>query len=107
MEFVLRGRLGTFEPNADVFVDDDGRQLVAVIDVAGADPESLRIAGAVMMVEGRLPTPTQEADPSASDSTSNTCTSAAGGARSCVCDTDLSCKRKSRPAISAGASHSR
>ncbi|MGB8520624.1 MAG: Hsp20/alpha crystallin family protein [Candidatus Tumulicola sp.] len=43
MEFLLRGRLGAFEPNADVFVDDDGRQVVAVVDVAGADPESLRV----------------------------------------------------------------
>lgn len=43
MEFVLRGRLGTFEPNADVFVDDDGRQVVAVLDVAGADADSLGV----------------------------------------------------------------
>ena len=43
MEFVLRGRLGTFEPNVDVFVDEDGRQVVAVFDVAGADPESLAV----------------------------------------------------------------
>ena len=43
MEFVLRSRLGTFEPNADVFVDDDERQVVAIVEVAGADPESLRV----------------------------------------------------------------
>lgn len=43
MEFVLRNRLGTFEPNADVFVDDDGHRLVAVVEIAGADPESLHV----------------------------------------------------------------
>jgi HSP20 family protein len=43
MEFVVRSRLGAFEPNADVFVDDDGRRVVAVIEVAGADPETLRV----------------------------------------------------------------
>jgi len=44
MEFVLRSRLGAFEPNADVFVDDDGGRVVAVVEVAGADPETLRVA---------------------------------------------------------------
>ena len=43
MDFVLRGRLGGFEPNADVFVDEESRQVVAVIEVAGADADSLRI----------------------------------------------------------------
>lgn len=43
MEFVLRGRLGTFEPNADVFVDDDERRVVAIVEVAGADPDSLHV----------------------------------------------------------------
>lgn len=43
MEFVLRGRLGAFEPNADVFVDDEGRRVVAILEVAGADTETLRI----------------------------------------------------------------
>jgi HSP20 family protein len=43
MEFVIRPRLGSFEPNADVFVDEDGQRLVAVIELAGADPESLRV----------------------------------------------------------------
>ena len=43
MDFVVRARLGSFEPNADVFVDDEGRRVVAVIEVAGADPESLQI----------------------------------------------------------------
>ncbi|HVN70282.1 MAG TPA: Hsp20 family protein [Candidatus Binatia bacterium] len=44
MEFVVRARLGSFQPNADVFVDEEGRRVVAVVEVAGADPESLRIA---------------------------------------------------------------
>jgi len=43
MEFVLRTRLGTFQPNADVFLDEEGRRLVVVVEVAGADPESLRV----------------------------------------------------------------
>jgi HSP20 family protein len=44
MEFVVRTRLGTFEPNADVFIDDEGQHAVVVIDVAGVAPESLRLA---------------------------------------------------------------
>jgi HSP20 family protein len=43
MEFV-RTRLGAFEPNADVFIDEDERRVVAIVEVAGAVPESLRIA---------------------------------------------------------------
>ncbi|HEX4012469.1 MAG TPA: Hsp20/alpha crystallin family protein [Candidatus Cybelea sp.] len=43
MEFLVGPRLGAFTPNADVFVDDDARRLVVVIEVAGADPESLRL----------------------------------------------------------------
>lgn len=42
MEFVIRPRLG-FEPNADVFVDEEGGRLVAVVELAGADPDSLRV----------------------------------------------------------------
>ena len=42
MEFVVRARLG-FQPNADVFIDEEGRRVVVVVEVAGADPESLRI----------------------------------------------------------------
>ena len=42
MEFVLRTRLGAFSANADLFVDEEGRRLIAVIEVAGAEPESLR-----------------------------------------------------------------
>jgi HSP20 family molecular chaperone IbpA len=43
MEFVVRARLGTFQPNADVVVDEESRRIVVVVEVAGADPESLRI----------------------------------------------------------------
>lgn len=43
MDFVLRARLGSFEPNTDVFVDEDGRRVVVVLELAGADPESLRL----------------------------------------------------------------
>lgn len=43
MDFVLRTRAGTFEPNADVFVDEEGGRVVAVIEIAGADADSLRI----------------------------------------------------------------
>jgi HSP20 family molecular chaperone IbpA len=43
MEFLVRPRLGAFQPNADVFVDEDQRCVVVVIEVAGADAESLRI----------------------------------------------------------------
>lgn len=43
MEFVVRPRLAGFSPNADVIVDDDGRRFVAIVEVAGADPDSLRV----------------------------------------------------------------
>ncbi len=43
MDFVLRPRLG-FEPNADVFVDEESGHLVVAVEAAGADPESLRVA---------------------------------------------------------------
>jgi HSP20 family molecular chaperone IbpA len=43
MEFVLRTRLGAFAPNADLFVDEEGRRVIAVIEVAGAEPETLRV----------------------------------------------------------------
>jgi HSP20 family protein len=44
VEYVVRARVGTFQPNADVFVDEEQRRVVAVVEVAGADPETLRIA---------------------------------------------------------------
>lgn len=43
MDFVVRSRAGTFEPNADVFVDDDRGRVLVKVEVAGADPDTLRI----------------------------------------------------------------
>jgi len=43
MEFVVRARLAAFQPNADVYVDEDARRIVIVVELAGAEPESLRI----------------------------------------------------------------
>lgn len=43
MEFVVRAPLGTFQPNADVFVDEEGRRVVVVVEVAGADADTLRL----------------------------------------------------------------
>jgi HSP20 family molecular chaperone IbpA len=43
MEFIVRSRLG-FEPNADVVVDEEQSQVVVAVEVAGADPDSLRVA---------------------------------------------------------------
>ncbi|HEY5341918.1 MAG TPA: Hsp20/alpha crystallin family protein [Candidatus Aquilonibacter sp.] len=42
MEFIVRPRLG-FEPNADVFIDEERGHLVVAVEVAGADPSSLRV----------------------------------------------------------------
>lgn len=43
MDFVVRTRVG-FEPNADVFVDDERGQVIVALEIAGADPDSLRVA---------------------------------------------------------------
>lgn len=43
MDFVVRPRLG-FEPNADVFVDEERGQIIVAVEIAGAEPESLRVA---------------------------------------------------------------
>ncbi len=43
MEFVVRTRVGAFEPNADVFIDESAGRAVVTVEVAGADPELLRI----------------------------------------------------------------
>jgi len=39
----VRTRLAAFQPNADVFVDEEEQRVVAVIEVAGVDAETLRI----------------------------------------------------------------
>jgi len=44
MDFVIRARSGQFDPNADVFIDEERGQVVVAVEIAGADPESLRIA---------------------------------------------------------------
>src|SRR5580700_9950817 len=58
MEFIVRSRVG-FEPNADVFVDDERGQIIVAVDIAGADPESLRIAieDQHLQITGRRSTP--------------------------------------------------
>ncbi len=43
MDFVIRSRTIAFEPNADVFVDDARSSVVVTVELAGADPESLRV----------------------------------------------------------------
>jgi HSP20 family protein len=43
MEYIVRPRLGTFEPNADVVVDEEQGVVIVAVEVAGADPESLRV----------------------------------------------------------------
>jgi HSP20 family molecular chaperone IbpA len=55
MGFVVRARLGTFEPNADVFIDEPGRRVVVVLEIAGADAETLRVGldGRYLIVAGR------------------------------------------------------
>jgi HSP20 family protein len=42
-ELVRRPRGGRFEPNVDVILDDQAKQLMVKIEVAGADAESLRV----------------------------------------------------------------
>jgi len=43
MDFVLRPRSGLFEPNADVYVDDAAGRVVVKVEIAGAEPDSLRV----------------------------------------------------------------
>ena len=43
MEFVIRGRCGRFEPNADAFLDEERGAIVVTLEVAGVAPESLRL----------------------------------------------------------------
>ncbi|HTX60567.1 MAG TPA: Hsp20 family protein [Verrucomicrobiae bacterium] len=55
MDFVVRSRPGCFEPNADVFVDEERGQVVVTVELAGADPESIAVAldGRQLAVAGR------------------------------------------------------
>jgi HSP20 family protein len=43
MEYIVRPRLGAFEPNADVVVDEEQGAVIVAVEVAGADPQSLRV----------------------------------------------------------------
>ncbi len=43
MEYIARPRLGAFEPNADVVVDEEQGVVVVAVEAAGADPQSLRV----------------------------------------------------------------
>ena len=43
MDFVVRTRVG-FEPNADVFVDDERGLVIVALEIAGTDPDSLQVA---------------------------------------------------------------
>lgn len=59
MEFVVRTRLGVFAPNVDVVVDEERRRVVAVVEVAGADPQafSIEFDGRNITVAGRRSEP--------------------------------------------------
>ncbi|MBV8198192.1 MAG: Hsp20/alpha crystallin family protein [Candidatus Eremiobacteraeota bacterium] len=61
MEFVARTRLAVFAPNADVLVDEEQQAITVVIEVAGADAESLRFAfdGRSLVIAGRRGKPLQ------------------------------------------------
>ncbi|MBV9719146.1 MAG: Hsp20/alpha crystallin family protein [Candidatus Eremiobacteraeota bacterium] len=39
----MRTRLATFQPNADVFIDEERRRIIVLVEIAGADPETLRV----------------------------------------------------------------
>jgi HSP20 family protein len=43
MEYIVRPRLGAFEPNADVVLDEERAVVLVAVEVAGADPQSLRV----------------------------------------------------------------
>jgi HSP20 family protein len=59
MDFVLRPRLAGFEPSADVFVDEERALAVVMVDVAGADPDTLRVEmdESHLLITGRRPEP--------------------------------------------------
>lgn len=44
MDFVLRPLRGRYEPNADVFVDDEHGKVVVCVELAGAQTDSLHIS---------------------------------------------------------------
>lgn len=50
MDFVIRPHVAGFEPNADVFIDETSATAIVTVDVAGADPKTLRVE----LDDGRL-----------------------------------------------------
>jgi HSP20 family protein len=48
-EFARRTRPGRFEPNADVALSDDDEAVLVTVEIAGAEPNELRV-----MTEGQL-----------------------------------------------------
>jgi HSP20 family protein len=44
MDFIVRTRRIGFEPNADVFIDEENGLVVVTVELPGADPESIRVA---------------------------------------------------------------
>ncbi|MBV8724740.1 MAG: Hsp20/alpha crystallin family protein [Candidatus Eremiobacteraeota bacterium] len=61
MEFVARTRLAAFAPNADVLVDEEQQAIRVVIEVAGAEAESLQFGfdGRSLVIAGRRRKPRQ------------------------------------------------
>ncbi|HUY11883.1 MAG TPA: Hsp20/alpha crystallin family protein [Candidatus Dormibacteraeota bacterium] len=55
MDFVIRGRCGRFEPNADAFLDEEREALILTLEVAGVAPESVRLSieGERLLIVGR------------------------------------------------------
>lgn len=43
MDLVILRSRAVWEPNADVVIDDEARSLVVRVELAGADPDSLRV----------------------------------------------------------------
>jgi HSP20 family molecular chaperone IbpA len=58
MDFVVKPRAG-FEPNADVFVDDEQGRVIVAVEAAGAIPDSLRVEidGRTLSITGRRAEP--------------------------------------------------
>jgi HSP20 family protein len=43
VELTGRARRGRFEPNIDVYIDDDGVSVIVDVEIAGADADNLRV----------------------------------------------------------------
>jgi HSP20 family protein len=43
IELARRARTGRFAPNCDVFLSDDGDEVVVDVEIAGSDPSQLRV----------------------------------------------------------------